>query len=174
MIGGKEVCARLKLALLQRIMKTKTRKPPKCCHPNCFECPYVDCRYDRLEAEDFTETNNRDYFLYEDSTGRKLHKGTDKEYRNARQTAYQRKNRKYVDRHEYNQQYYREHGEEIKERKRSEYDTKKNMVKCRKYTRKHREQRKEYYRQYYLKNREKKLKMARERYERSKEGNEQS
>lgn len=168
----KEVCARLKLALLQRIMKTKTKKPPKCCYPNCFECPYADCRYDRLEAEDFTETNNRDYFLYEDSTGRKLHKGTDKEYRNARQAAYQRKNRKYVDRHEYNQQYYKEHGEEIKERMQSEYDTKKNTVKCRKYTRKHREQRKEYYRQYYLKNREKKLEAAKERYERSKAGNE--
>ncbi len=171
---GKEVCARLKLALLQRIMKTKTKKPPKCCHPNCFECPYADCRYDRLETEDFTETNNRDYFLYEDSMGRKLHKETDKEYKNARQTAYKRKNRKYVDKHEYNQRYYEKHGEEIKERKRSEYDTKKNTIKCRKYARKHQEQRKEYYRQYYLKNREKKLEIAKERYERSKAGNEQS
>lgn len=165
MIGGKERFVRtIKLALLQRIMKTKTKKPPKCCHPNCFECPYVDCRYDRLEVEDFTETNNRDYSLYEDSTGEKLHKRTDKEYRNARQTAYQRKNRKYVDRHEYNQKYYVEHGEEIKERMRKEYDTKKNTVKCRKYARKHRKQRKEYYREYYLKNREKKLEIAKEQY----------
>lgn len=149
-------------------MKTKTKKPPKCCHPNCFECPYTDCRYDRLEVEDFTETNNRDYFLYEDSTGRKLHKGTDKEYRNARQAAYQRRNRKYVDIHEYNQRYYQEHKEEIKERVRSKYNTEENTKKCRKYAKAHKEQRKEYYREYYLKNREKKLAMAKERYERSK------
>lgn len=149
-------------------MKAKTKKPLKCCHPDCFKCPYVDCRYDRLEIEDFTETNNRDYFLYEDSTGRKLHKPMDKEYVRARNLAYQRRNRKYIDRHEYNQKYYQEHGDEIKERMHSEYDTKKNTIKCRKYSRTHKEQRKEYYRQYYLKNRSKKLKAAKERYERSK------
>lgn len=149
----------------KKIMKTKIKKPPKCCHPNCFECPYVDCRYGRLEVEDYTETNNRDYFLYEDSTGIKYCKGTDKEYRNARQTAYQRRNRKYVDRHEYNQKYYEEHSEEIKERMRSEYNTEENTKKCRKYAKSHKEQRKEYYRQYYLRNREKKLAVAKERYE---------
>lgn len=154
-------------------MKTKIKKPLKCCHPNCFECPYTDCRYDRLEAEDFTETNNRDYFLYEDSTGRKLHKGTDREYQNARQIAYQRKNRKYVDKHEYNQNYYKEHREEIKEHMKAEYDTSNNTKKCRKCAKAHREQRKKYYRQYYLKNKEKKLKMAKERYERSKVEDEQ-
>lgn len=159
-------------SLLQKIMKTRTKKPPKCCHPNCQQCPYVDCRYCRLEVEDFTETNNRDYFLYEDSTGRKYHKGTDKEYRNARNTAYQRRNRKYVDRHEYNQKYYQEHGEEIKARMCAEYNTEENTKKCRKYAKKHKEQRKEYYRQYYLRNKEKKLAMAKERYERRKIVNE--
>lgn len=146
----------------------RTIKPPKCCHPNCFDCPYTDCRYDRLEVEDYTETNDRDYSFYEDSTGRKLHKGADKEYRTARQTAYQRRNRKYVDRHEYNQRYYKKKGDEIKERKRSEYDTKENTKKCRKYVKAHKKERKEYYRQYYLKNREKKIAMAKERYERMK------
>ena len=29
------------------------KKPPKCCYPDCFNCPYADCRYDRLESEDF-------------------------------------------------------------------------------------------------------------------------
>lgn len=154
-------------------MNTKTKKPPKCCHPNCYECPYVDCRYDRLEAEDFTETNNRDYFLYEDSTGMKYHKGTDKEYRNARTTAYHRNHRKCADKHEYNQKYYQEHSEEIKERMRADYDTEKNTKKCRKYAKTHKEQRKEYYRQYYLKNREKILNAAKERYERSKAESEQ-
>lgn len=22
------------------------KKPTKCCHPNCFKCPYEDCRYE--------------------------------------------------------------------------------------------------------------------------------
>lgn len=30
-----------------------TKKPPKCCYPDCFSCPYVECRYDRLESDDF-------------------------------------------------------------------------------------------------------------------------
>lgn len=98
-------------------MKTRVKKPPKCCYPNCFNCPYVDCRYDRLEAEDFTETNNRDYFLYENSTGNKLHQKSDSAYRNARDVAYQRKKKRYIDRHEYNQKYYKEHAEEIKTQK---------------------------------------------------------
>ena len=145
------------------------KRPPKCCHPNCFECPYTDCRYDRLEAEDYTETNNRDYFLYEDSTGQKLHKPTDKEYQNKRHTAYQRKNRKYVDRHDYNQKYYLKHGEEIKAKKRTNYDTKTNTIKCRKYRKKNLEKRKSYERDYYLKHAEEKRQKAREAYYRKKE-----
>lgn len=140
------------------------KKPKRCCHPNCFECPYTDCRYDRLEIEDFTETNNRDYFLYENSTGEKYHKGTDAEYRNARHVAYQRKNRKYYDRHDYNQKYYAEHGDEIKARKRKKYDREKNAIKCRKYAKEHAEERREYYRQYYERNRQKKLQQAKDRY----------
>lgn len=141
------------------------QKPKNCTHPDCFSCPYKDCRYGRLEIEDFTETNNRDYFLYEDSTGRKLHQPADKAYRNARQTAYDRRQNRYRDRHEYNQQYYAEHGEEIKEKKRSEYNTKKNTMKCRKWRKKHKKYEKERQRKYYLQNREKKLAYAKQRYE---------
>ena len=25
-------------------------KPKKCCYPNCFECPYDDCRYNGIEC----------------------------------------------------------------------------------------------------------------------------
>lgn len=145
------------------------QKPKNCTYPDCFSCLYKDCRYDRLEVEDFTETNNRDYFLREDSTGIKLHQSTDKAYRNARQTAYARRQGKYRDRREYNQQYYAEHREEIKEKKRSEYDTKKNTRKCRKWRRKHMEHEKERQRQYYLQNREKKLSYAKQRYEKKQE-----
>lgn len=141
------------------------QKPRNCTYPDCFNCPYKDCRYDRLEIEDFTETNNRDYFLYEDSTGRKLHKSSDKAYRNARQIAYDRRRNKYRDRHEYNKQYYVEHGEEIKEKKRSKYETKRNTRECKKWRKAHSEYEKERQRQYYLKNREKKLAYAKQRYE---------
>lgn len=145
------------------------QKPKNCTHPDCFNCPYEDCRYDRLEVEDFTETNNRDYFLYEDSIGRKLHRPTDKAYRNARQIAYDRKRNKYRDQHEYNQKYYTEHGEEIKEKNRSEYDTKKNTRKCRKWRKEHIKHERERQREYYLRNREKKLAYAKQRYEQKKQ-----
>lgn len=143
-------------------------KPKNCCHPNCFNCPYDDCKYDRLEVEDFTETNNRDYFLYEDSTGQKYHKGEDLEYRKKRQVAYQRRNRKYVDNHDYNQKYYKEHSEEIKEQRKQKYNTKKNTIMCRKYREKHKEQRKQYEKEYYEKNKEKKKAQASERYYKNK------
>lgn len=145
-------------------MKTKTKKPPKCCHPNCFECPYAECRYDRLETEDYTESNNRDYFLHEDSTGRKLHKPSDKEYRNARHTAYQRRNRKYVDRHEYNKQYYAQHGEEIKAKRRESYNTEENTKRCRRYYKKHKADKKAYDKARYEANEERIKERARQRY----------
>lgn len=66
-------------------MKTK---PKKCCHPNCFDCPYKDCRWQEMTSQDFSESNSRDYELFESATGWKYHKGTDKEYRNLRQMAY--------------------------------------------------------------------------------------
>lgn len=143
-------------------------KPKKCCYPNCFECPYSDCRYDRMEVEDYTESNKRDYDFYEQDTGHKLHKGPDEEYRKKRQVAYQRNNKKYVDRHEYNQQYYKEHGDEIKESKREQYDTKKNTRICRKYRKKHSKERKEYDKQYYQKNKQKKIAQALKRYYKNK------
>lgn len=144
------------------------KRPPKCCYPNCFECPYVDCRYDRLEAEDYTETNNRDYFLHENSTGYKLHKPTDKEYKAKRHIAYQRKNRKYVNQHEYNQLYYKENADKIKEKKKANYDRKTNTIKCRKYRKRHKEERKQYDKEYYEKNKERLKKQALERYYRNK------
>lgn len=149
-------------------MKTKIKKPPKCCHPSCFECPYADCRYERLETEDYTESNNRDYFLYEDSMGRKLHKPSDNEYRNARHTAYQRRNRKYVDRHEYNKQYYAQHGEEIKAKRRENYDTVENTKRCRRYYKKHKADKKSYDKARYEANKESIKERARQRYQEKK------
>lgn len=32
-----------------------TKKPPKCCHPNCEQCPYADCQYDAMQAEDYQD-----------------------------------------------------------------------------------------------------------------------
>ena len=129
----------------------KVKKPPKCTHPDCFQCPYADCRYDRLEASDYTESNNRDYFLYFDSTGRKLHKPVDKVYRDSRQAAYARANRKYYDRHDYNQRYYKKHAEEIKKRQKDTYDTEKNTIQSRKWRKKNTDRKKQYDHERYLK-----------------------
>lgn len=142
------------------------KRPLKCCHPDCEQCPYKDCRWDGLTAADYTETNNRDYFLYRDSTGRKLHKGPDPEYRYQRQLAYRQEHRNDI--HEYNQKYYAEHGEEIRQRKRDEYDTAENTKKCRWYRKRYLMERQAYEKTYYERNAEKKRKQARENYYRKK------
>lgn len=107
-----------------------------------------------MDTSDYTETNERDYELYEDSTGMKYHKGTDKAYMHARQTAYHRENPSERDRSEYMREYYLAHREEIIERSKSNYDTKKNTIRCRKYRRKKAEKKREYDRQRYLKRKE--------------------
>lgn len=147
----------------------KNKKPPKCCHPNCTECPYVDCRFDGMTTYDYTVTNKRDYEHYEAYTGHKLHRPADKQYRNARHTAYEREHRVKRNNKEYHRQYYKENAEAIKERTKANYDTVTNTKKCRKWRKKNEEHRKEYEKEYYQKNREKKLQAARERYQRKKE-----
>lgn len=140
------------------------KKPPKCTYPNCFECPYVDCRYDRMEVEDFTESNNRDYEIYKQENGKAYHKGTDSEYRKKRDVAYQRRRGVYVDKHEYNQMYYKENADRIKEKQKENYDTEKNTRMCRKYRKSHKEERKKYEKEYYEKNKDKIKQRAKERY----------
>lgn len=66
-------------------MNSHSHKPKKCCHPDCFNCPYSDCIWDELTSSDMSETNDRDYQFYEESTGEKYHKGTDNEYRAERE-----------------------------------------------------------------------------------------
>lgn len=124
-----------------------------------------------MTTSDFTETNNRDYFLYRDSTGKVLHKGPDPEYRYQRQLAYNRENRKHVDCSEYSKKYYAEHGEEIRQKQRDNYDTKTNTKRCRKWRKRHRKQRQAYEKAYYERNKEKKKQYAREYYYRKKAAN---
>jgi len=144
------------------------KKPPKCVHPDCFNCPYVDCRYDALEASDYTETNNRDYEHYESYRGEKLHRNAGKEYRNARQTAATRGNRPYVDRHEYNKTYYKIYREEILAKNKASYDTEENTRKCQKYVKKHSKEISNYLSNYYQKYADKKREYARLRYHQKK------
>lgn len=130
------------------------KKPKKCCKPDCFNCPYSDCRYDGMDTDDFTETNKLDYLIYEESTGRKYHKGTDKEYRTKRQEAYNRENRKPRDQKEYLKKYYQENRERILENRKETYSTKKNTVKCRRWRNKNKEKKREYDRKRYLERKE--------------------
>lgn len=32
------------------------KKPKKCCCPDCFNCPYEDCKWDGMSAEDYLDT----------------------------------------------------------------------------------------------------------------------
>lgn len=129
-------------------MKTK---PKKCCHPNCFECPYKDCRWQEMTSQDFSESNSRDYELFESATGGKYHKGTDKEYRNLRQMAYRSEHPVKRERVDYHRKYYKEHCEEIKRQQKENYDTRKNTKSCRRWRKKNIEKKREYDRQRYLK-----------------------
>lgn len=130
------------------------KKPDKCCKPNCFECPYKDCRYDGIDTVDFSETNNRDYELYEESTGRKYHKGSDMVYRIERQKAYNRENPIKRDLADYNKKYYQEHKEELLSSAKEKYDTKKNTKKCKAWRKRNIEHKREYDRKRYLRKKE--------------------
>ena len=63
-----------------------------------------------------SETNNRDYQFYEESTGEKYHKGTDNEYRAEREKLYRKEHPAKRDRSEYNKQYYLKNKERIKKK----------------------------------------------------------
>ena len=143
-------------------------KPQKCVYPNCQECTYADCRYDFLEPEDYTETNNRDYELFECETGKKYHKGTDIEYKKRRNAAYQRNRRKTEERKLYYKNYYQKNREKILKRTRENYDKETNAIKCKEYRQKNLKKRKEYEKQYYELHKEEKIRKARERYYRKK------
>lgn len=131
-------------------MNSRFHKPKKCCHPDCFHCPYVDCRWDELTSRDMSETNNRDYQLYEESTGEKYHKGTDNEYRAERERVYRKEHPVKRDRSEYNKQYYLKNKERIKKNRSSSYDTACNTKQCKKWRKSHMEYKKEYERKRYL------------------------
>jgi len=116
----------------------RTKKPPKCCHPNCFKCPYVECRWNDMTTDDYTETNRRDYELYEDSTGRKYHKGSDEEYRKNWVSAYNRSERGKSAQKRYRDS---EKGKENERRKRKrKIASGKNAESCRRYYERHKEE----------------------------------
>lgn len=144
------------------------KKPPRCCYPDCFNCPYADCRNDQLEAEDYSESNTRDYEHYEAWNDEKLHRNAGKDYHIGRQTAAKRGVRPYVDRHDYNQSYYNRRREEILDKIKVNYDTNINTERCRKYVTTHYELTKQYQSDYYSRNAEKKREYARLKYHQKK------
>lgn len=142
----------------------ESEKPKLCCHPDCFHCPYPDCWWDEMLSRDYTESNKLDYFLHEDSTGRKYHKDTEsaKEYSRSRRKAYVSENKERYSL--YNKEYYKKNQDKIKERANERYDTSVNTVRCRMWREKNKKNRKEYNRRRYLENRDKILERTRERY----------
>lgn len=152
------MCAHKTMVYLPRNMK---------CNRDCFNCTYKDCIVNDMSLSEYKDSNLREKEIFKEVYGKS--KPLDKSYVSARNIAYQKEHgRKKQDRHQYNQKYYKEHAEEIKAKRKENYDTKKNTEKCRKYNKKNESKRKEYWRKYYLKNIEKKKANASIRYHRIK------
>ena len=100
------------------------RKPNGCTHPDCFSCPFNDCRYDVLTTKDFAESNELDRQNTEWSP-----------------TPYKQREQKIS---EYQKEYYLKNRERIIRRVK-EYQHRKGYT---------RPDRTEYYRRYYEENRE--------------------
>lgn len=130
-------------------MSNCRNKPSLCCHPNCFACPYEDCKYERLEAIDYDISRKIDL---DNSENHKLHR--DDAAIKGKHNAKKRGTRKYVDRHEYNKLYYEAHKEQIKASRKARYQRQEKSELSRK----------EYQAQLYQVQKEERKRKARERY----------
>ncbi len=83
---------------------TKKKRPPKCCKTDCFHCPYTDCQYEGMDAEDFLGD------MDENDIPREI------QMRRARANRYAKKNREKI--RQYSLKHYYEHREEYNERSR--------------------------------------------------------
>lgn len=80
------------------------KRPPKCCKPDCFHCPYTDCMYGGMEQEDFQLE------VMEEEIPREVRMAR------ARANRYAKKNREKI--RENSLKHYYEHREEYCERSR--------------------------------------------------------
>ena len=120
-------------------MSKKSAKPKFCTIPDCFSCPYKDCRYSQLTIEEYVEQNRRD---------------REHEERRVR-GEYQQRSFDNSGRNEYYRKYYQEHREEMSRsarewRRRTHY--------------KDETDRRDYYKKYYQTHREEMLKRAKDRH----------
>lgn len=83
------------------------KKPYGCCHPNCEQCPFEDCRWDGLESGD-----------YQDDTVDKLNfsKTREQQLAKARNDRYRERHKEEI--RQRNLDYYYAHHEECKRRSR--------------------------------------------------------
>lgn len=138
-----------------------SNKPSLCCHPDCYNCPYADCIYEQLEIEDFISVDEHEKSVQSEI---KLFSGYVRKSRRPRGQS----GRKYYDLHDYNQKYYKENAESIKEFKRLTYDREENAKKCKKYAENNKEHLKEYHKSYYQRNKERLKAKAKENYHKKK------
>lgn len=125
----------------------KSQKPQGCTYPDCFSCPYSDCRYSTMTPADFTEQNRRDAEHRERPVATK-------EYQQRSEAEDGRK------------PYYREYYQRNREHKliRNREYRKNHPAKIREIQEAARGTRNEYYREYYQKHKAKKNAQAMERY----------
>lgn len=82
----------------------RNKRPAKCCKPDCFHCPYADCKYEGMDAEDFKSD------AVENDVPREV------QMRRARANRYAAKNREKI--RQYSLKHYYENHEEYNERSR--------------------------------------------------------
>lgn len=78
-------------------MANKKKKPPKCCVPNCFNCPYVECRYSGMEIEDYLEGDEIEEFVNPISAKDARNKEYQRRYREKHREEIRQRNKKYYD-----------------------------------------------------------------------------
>lgn len=115
-------------------------KPKLCCHPNCFECPYDDCKNENLYDSDFSTDKQAGVVKYKENTyygenrEERLKKAKEYYYRNRERILAQKK--KYRD----------ANLELVRQRERDYYELNKEHIRL---------QKKESCKKYYEKNKEK-------------------
>ena len=113
-------------------------KPKHCTIPDCFSCPYKDCRYQQMTIEDYIEQNQRDRDHSEHELPEYQQRSFDNSGRKEYFRNYYRKNREHrsrmskewrrrthykdeSDRREYYKKYYQTHRAEMLEKAKMRY-----------------------------------------------------
>lgn len=150
-------------------------KPELCTLPDCFSCPYEDCRYEQMTLDDYVEIRLREKSISA-NTGRKcqdIREYKRRYYLDNREEIKLRAKKYYTDHLQQERsrmrKYYETHIEEMRERDRKYYEEHRDEILERKRQRSRTEDFREKRRKYREENRERINAARRERYARKKQ-----